>query len=144
MGKFNSNKVIRGTFGRAWVDGDLMANVKSFEAKATIDYEDLDINGDFGQKKRYMGYSIAGTGSLVVHKVYTRNIDRTDQILAGKDVRATLVMKLADPDAFGAERVALYDVHLDEITLLQFENKTVLEEEVPFTAGSFEFLDLIE
>ena len=52
MGKFNSNKVIRGTFGRAWVDGDLMANVKSFEAKATIDYEDLDINGDFGQKKR--------------------------------------------------------------------------------------------
>ena len=61
MGKFNSNKVIRGTFGRAWVDGDLMANVKSFEAKATIDYEDLDINGDFGQKKRYMGYSIAGT-----------------------------------------------------------------------------------
>ena len=42
MGKFNSNKVIRGTFGRAWVDGDLMANVKSFEAKATIDYEDLD------------------------------------------------------------------------------------------------------
>ena len=56
MGKFNSNKVIRGTSGRAWVDGDLMANVKSFEAKATIDYEDLDINGDFGQKKRYMGY----------------------------------------------------------------------------------------
>ena len=55
MGKFNSNKVIRGTFGRAWVDGDLMANVKSFEAKATIDYEDLDINGDFGQKKAVYG-----------------------------------------------------------------------------------------
>ena len=28
MGKFNSNKVIRGTSGRAWVDGDLMANIR--------------------------------------------------------------------------------------------------------------------
>ena len=66
MGKFSHNKVIRGTFGRVWVNGELMANVKSFEAKATIDYEDLDINGDFGQKKRYMGYSIAGT--MTLHK----------------------------------------------------------------------------
>lgn len=60
MGKFNSNKVIRGTFGRAWVDGDLMANVKSFEAKATIDYEDLDINGDFGKKSGIWGIPSPG------------------------------------------------------------------------------------
>ena len=49
-----------------------------------------------------------------------------------------------DPTGYGAERVALYDVKLDEITLSQFENRTVTEEEVPFTAGSFTFLDLIE
>ena len=36
MGKFNSNKVIRGTSGRAWVDGDLMANVKSFKPKPPL------------------------------------------------------------------------------------------------------------
>ena len=56
----------------------------------------------------------------------------------------TIVSALDDPTGYGAERVALYDVKLDEITLSQFENRTILEEEVPFTAGSFQYLDLIE
>ena len=125
MGKFNSNKVIRGTSGRAWVDGDLMANVKSFEAKATIDY------------------SIAGTMTLHKFDSYILKKYQT-AIMSGDLPEMKIVASLADPQSDGTQRVALYDVHLDEITLLQFENKTVLEEEVPFTAGSFEFLDLIE
>ena len=42
------------------------------------------------------------------------------------------------------ERVALHDVYFDEITLNKFENRTVLEEEVPFTAGYSEPLDMID
>ena len=143
MGKFNSNKVIRGTFGRAWVDGDLMANVKSFEAKATLDYEDMDVNGDLGQKKRYMGYSVAGT--MTLHKFDSYILKKYQAAIRNGDLpEMKIVAALADPQSYGAQRVGLYDVHLDEITLLQFENKTVLEEEVPFTAGDYEFLDLIE
>lgn len=143
MGKFNINKVIRGTFGRAWVDGDLMANVKSFEAKATLDYEDMDVNGDLGQKKRYMGYSVAGT--MTLHKFDSYILKKYQAAIRNGDLpEMKIVAALADPQSYGAQRVALYDVHLDEITLLQFENKTVLEEEVPFTAGDYEFLDLIE
>ena len=143
MQPFDHNKVIRGTFGKVWLDGERMANVKSFEAKATIDYEDMDINGDFGQKKRYMGYSIAGTMTL---HMYDSTIGAKYQtgIMNGELPDLTLVSALADPTGYGAERVALYDVKLDEITLSQFENRTILEEEVPFTAGSFQYLDLIE
>lgn len=50
---------------------------------------------------------------------------------------------LDDPSAYGAERVALYDVTLDELALSKFENKGLVEEEVPFKAGSFELLDLV-
>lgn len=143
MQPFDHNKVIRGTFGRVWLDGERMANVKSFEAKATIDYEDMDINGDFGQKKRYMGYSIAGT--MTLHK-YDSTIGAKYHagIMNGELPDLTIVSALDDPTGYGAERVALYDVKLDEITLSQFENRTILEEEVPFTAGSFQYLDLIE
>ena len=98
MGKFNSNKVIRGTSGRAWVDGDLMANVKSFEAKATIDYEDLDINGDFGQKKRYMGYSIAGTMTLHKFDSYILKKYQT-AIMSGDLPEMKIVASLADPQS---------------------------------------------
>ena len=140
---FNHNKVIRGTFGKVWVDGERLSNVKTFEAKATIDYEDMDVNGDFGQKKRYMGYSIAGT--MTLHKYDSFILSKYHAgVMNGELPEITVVSALDDPTGYGAERVALHDVKFDEITLSKFENRTVTEEEVPFTAGSFEFLDLIE
>jgi Protein of unknown function (DUF2001). len=140
--RFDHNKTIRGTFGKVWVDGDRMSNVRSFEAKLTIDYEDMDINGDFGQKKRYMGYSIAGTMTCFkVDSYIAKKIHKG--VMNGDLPDIKIVAVLDDPTGYGAERVALYDVKFDELTLSQFENKSLTEEEVPFTAGSFEFLDLI-
>ena len=66
-----------------------------------------------------------------------------DGIVTGELPELKLVAALDDPTAFGAERVALYDVTLDEVTLSKFENKGLVEEEVPFKAGSFELLDLV-
>ena len=142
MQTFDHNKTIRGTFGKVWLDGERLSNVKSFEAKATIDYEDMDINGDFGQKKRYMGYSIAGT--MTLHKFDSFILSKYHEgVMTGELPEMTVVTALDDPTGYGAERVALYDVKLDEITLSKFENRTLTEEEVPFTAGSYKFLDLI-
>ena len=143
MRTFNHNKVFRGTFGKVWVDGERMSNVKSFEAKAAIDYEDMNVNGDFVTKKRYMGYSISGT--MTLHKFDSFIVSKYQAGLMNGDLPdMTIVVALDDPTAYGAERVQLRDVLLDEITLSKFENKTLTEEEVPFTAGSYEFLDLIE
>ena len=142
MGKFSHNKVIRGTFGRVWVNGELMANVKSFEAKMTIDYEDLDINGDFAQKKRYMGYSIAGT--MTLHKIdsYIFNL-YADAYQRGEMPDVYIIASITDPQTSQTQRVRLTGVQFSEITLLQFENGTVLEEEVPFTAEGVKPLDSI-
>ena len=143
MRTFNHNKVFRGTFGKVWVDGERMSNVKSFEAKASIDYEDMNVNGDFGTKKRYMGYSISGT--MTLHKFDSFILRKYQKgVMTGELPDMTIVVALDDPTAYGAERVQLRDVMLDEITLSKFENKTLTEEEVPFTAGSYEFLDLVE
>ena len=139
---FSSNKVFRGTHGKLWVNNQAMADVKSFEAKASIDYEDMNINGDYGMKKRYMGYSIAGT--ITLHKFDSFIVKLyKDAVMSGELPDIKIVAALDDPTADGPERVALYDVCFDEITLSKFENRTVIEEEVPFTAGSFEFLDVI-
>lgn len=143
MRAFQHNKVFRGTFGKVWVDGERLSNVKSFEAKASIDYEDMNVNGDFGTKKRYMGYSISGT--MTLHKFDSFILRKYQKgVMTGELPDMTIVVALDDPTAYGAERVQLRDVMLDEITLSKFENKTLTEEEVPFTAGSFEFLDLVE
>lgn len=142
MNKFDHNKIIRGSFGKVWLNDEKLANVKSFEAKATLDYEDVDVNGDLGQKHRYMGYSVAGT--LTLHK-YDSTVAKLmkDAIVSGAMPEIKVIAALDDPTSYGAERVALYDVTLDELTLNKFENKGLTEEEVPFKAGSFKFLDVI-
>lgn len=139
---FSHNKVFRGTHGKLWVNNQVMADVRSFEAKASIDYEDMNINGDYGLKKRYMGYSIAGTITLYKFDSYIVRLYK-DAVMTGQLPELKVVSALDDPTADGPERVALYDVCLDELTLSKFENRSVIEEEVPFTAGSFEFLDVV-
>lgn len=142
MNTFDHNKIIRGSFGKVWLNDERLANVKSFEAKASLDYEDVDVNGDLGQRHRYMGYSVSGT--LTLHK-YDSTVAKLmkDAIVSGVMPEIKVIAALDDPTAYGSERVALYDVTLDEVTLNKFENKGLTEEEVPFKAGSFKFLDLI-
>lgn len=140
---FNQNKILRGTFGKLWVNNEKMANIKSFEAKVTGDYESVNVAEDFGEKQRYMGYSISGT--MTFHK-YDSKIASIykDAFETGVIPEITLIAAIDDPSVDGVERVALYDVTFDEFTLGKFEGKTILEEEVPFKAGSYKYLDLIE
>ena len=136
------NKILRGTFGRLWAQGKRLANVKSFEAKATLKYEAVEINGELCEPQRYLGYSLAGT--IVVHKTDTYLVNLIlNGMVTGSMPPIKLVGRLADPDANGSERVEIYDVTFDEATLMQFENATVSEESVPFKAGGFRYLDKI-
>lgn len=137
-----NNKIIRGTFGRLWINGELASDIKSFEAKVSLDYEDIHVNGDFGTQKRYMGYSISGT--MTMHKINSRILRMYSAgMMNGQLPDVRLDAALADPDSNGAQRVVLFDVTFDEVTLAQFENNTVLEEEVPFTAGSYKVTEMI-
>lgn len=136
------NKIIRGSFGRLWINGKHLANVKSFELKATMNYEAVNINGELCEQNRYLGYALAGT--MLLHKVdtYVAKLVK-DGMVTGSLPTIKLVGSLADPDSNGSERVEVYDVTLDEVTLMQFENATVSEESVPFKAGGYRFIDTI-
>ena len=142
MARIN-NKIIRGSFGSVWVNNEKKTNVKSFEAKVTGNYEDVNVNGELGTQKRYMGYSIAGT--MVLHKTGSEMLRLYGTgLMTGQLPEVKVDAALGDPDSSGTQRVVLYDVLFDEITLAQFENNTVLEESIPFTAGSYEIVDMID
>lgn len=64
------NQILRGQFGKVWIDGELFANVKSFEAKISLKYEAVDINGEMGVHQRLVGFE--GAGTLVLHKIDSR------------------------------------------------------------------------
>ena len=142
MGNVKSNKQINGTFGAVWVNGEKWMDVESFEAKITINYEDVNMSEDLATHKKMTGWS--GEGSMTVKKVYSRGANlMAKAVKTGQMPDIGLVGKLADPDAFGSERIAIKDVTFNEFMLLKFEQKTLGTEELPFNFADYDPIDLI-
>ena len=136
------NRVMSGTWGEVWVDGELWAELSGAQAKYSYSKSKISMCGNMVQGNKVTG--VSGSGTLSVHKMYTRNRKRSDSILEGKDVRATVIIKLDDPDAFGAERVALYDVSFEDETIADFTAGEPAKVSYPFTFGRREWLDTVE
>jgi hypothetical protein len=141
--KATSNRRFNGTYGNIWVNGELFADVDSFEAKVKIDFEDVNEAGDLSTHKFMTGWS--GDGSMTLRKIFSRG-----SIMIGKSLKEgicpvfTIVSKLADPNAYGAERISIKEVTFNEFTLMKFEQKTPLSEELSFNFADYDLIDLVE
>ncbi|WP_302782603.1 phage tail tube protein [Acidaminococcus intestini] len=142
MNKGVTNKIIRGTNGRLWMNDKLLANVKSFECKIKLEYEDIDENGNPIKQRRYIGASIEGT--MVLHKVDSAVLKLLNGAIMSMDMPdINLVSQVSDPSVTGMERVKLHNVTFDEFDLASFENAKVGEESIPFRAGGYAPTDTI-
>jgi len=143
MKKLKANRVMCGTWGEVWLDGDYVSECYGLQAKVSFNKEDVNICGQMAVDKKVT--SISCTGSLKLHKVNSRMaLAIGKKIRNGEDVRFTIISKLDDPDAYGAERVVLRNVSFDDLTLADWEvakNGTV---EAPFTFTDYELLDSVE
>lgn len=138
----SAKRVISGTWGEVWLDGDKVSECYGLQAKVSFNKEDIALCGQMASDKKVT--SIECTGSLRMHKVTSRMaLAIGENIRNGKDVRFTIVSKLKDPDAYGAERVVLSNVSFDDLTLADWEAKIVGKVECPFTFTDYEFLDEI-
>lgn len=135
-----ANRVMNGTWGEVWLDKDYVSECYGLQAKVSFNKEDVNICRQMAVDKKVT--SMSCTGSLKLHKVNSRMaIAIGDYIRNGMDKRFTIISKLADPDAYGAERIALSNVSFDDLTLADWEaakNGTV---EAPFTFTQYEFMD---
>lgn len=146
MPTIDGRRVLSGTYGRVWYNGDLWMEVQQFEAKVTAEREDVQIGLSMDTKIN----GLRGEGTLRLLKVYTRtNKTVLEDWKAGRDPRGTLIGAIADPDAVGGqdERIQIDNVWFNELTLLSFEKgagKT--EQEIPFgfTPTETRYLDTIE
>ena len=138
----SAKRVISGTWGEVWLDGDKVSECYGLQAKVSFNKEDIALCGQMASDKKVT--SIECTGSLRMHKVTSRMaLAIGENIRNGKDVRFTIVSKLKDPDAYGAERVVLSNVSFDDLTLADWEAKSVGKVEAPFTFTDFEYLDMV-
>lgn len=138
----SAKRVISGTWGEVWLNGEYVGECSKFQAKDSYTREKINMPGKL--RPGYKLQSVEGTGSMTLHKISSRMaILLGDAIKAGHDQRFTVISKLDDPDAYGAERISFLEVAFDDLTLADWEvavNGTV---EAPFTYEDYEFLDQI-
>lgn len=139
----NGNSVILGSYGKLYINNVRVAEVKSFELKANLQYEDILINGNLITQSKYKGATL--TGTMVVHKVNSANIKLVkDAIKTGIMPSIRLMGELTDPNVDGDEAIEVSEVMFDEATLLSFANGEVREESTAFRAGDFNYLSTID
>lgn len=142
MSRIRAKRQINGTFGAVWVNSDKWLDIDEFEAKVGIDLEDVNMAEDLATHKKMTGWN--GEGSMTVKKVYSRGAALlAEAVKAGTLPEIKLVGKVEDPDAFGAERVAIEEVTFSEFMLMKFEQKTLGTEELPFFFADYDMIDLI-
>lgn len=142
MNSYTPDRVINGTFGEVWVDNDYMAETIGLEAKIKLDTADVNMTGTLKKGTKVTG--ISGDGTLKLNKVSSHFIKKVaENLKKGRATRVTIITNLEDPEAFGAERIALNDCVLTELTLADWEAGKLGEESVPFTFSDFDVLEAI-
>lgn len=138
----SAKRVISGLYGEVWMDGEKIAECTACQGKVNKDKETVVLCGQFMADKKAV--SASGTGSLTLHKVDSGFLIKQKDVQDGVDCRYTVVSKLQDPDAYGAERVAFYNVSFDDLTLADWTAAKLGEVTTPFTFTRYELLDIIE
>ena len=139
----DTKRIMNGTFGELWLDGEYIGEVTKAQAKVEFQKEEVKQCGSWFTDSKVVGCK--GTGSLTMSKVNSRMaIKCADMVRKKKDVRFTIISKLADPDAYGAERISITGVQFDDLTLFDWEAQKPLETETPFTFTGYEYLDTVK
>ena len=140
-----SDRVVNGSYGELWLDGEKMAEVYGLDAQMEVMKAEVPMCGmNGGVGKKYTGWN--GTGSLRFNKVSsTFSKKQAEAIKEGIPLVSTIISKLADPSVakHGHERIELKGVQFDTISLAQWEAGQLIQHEVPFTFEDFNFLNTI-
>jgi predicted DNA-binding ribbon-helix-helix protein len=138
----DSTKVINGSFGKMFHDGEWLTNVTKAEATVEISKEEVPRAGT-----RWIGHkvtSLTGSGSMTGYKITNDFVKKIAQVAddnQGSFV-TELIMKIDDPENHeGKTYIRLKGVQFDSIPLLNYEVGSIVEEETPFTFSQFEYLD---
>lgn len=143
MKEIQSKQVVYGTYGEMWIDGYAVAEIQ--ELKATLSADKVEIKIARRMSKGYKVTGYTGKGSFKVHKVSSYFIKKlAPSIKEGRQVPCTNISKVADPDALGVERVALYNCLIDSVDLVNWSVGKVGEESYNFTFEDFDMLDAID
>lgn len=140
---YDSKRAINGTYGEVRLEGELVREATGLKADMALEFIDVPMCGDLAKHQKVSGMS--GNGSITMTKVNSRMaIKLSDMLKKGKTPTFTIISKLADPDAYGAERVVLKNCQFSTLTLADWTSGQVGSITQNFTFTDWDYLDIIE
>ena len=140
---YDSKRAINGTYGEVWLEGELVREATGLKADMALEFIDVPMCGDLAKHQKVSGMS--GNGSITMTKVNSRMaIKLSDMLKKGKTPTFTIISKLADTDAYGAERVVLKNCQFSTLTLADWTSGQVGSITQNFTFTDWDYLDIIE
>jgi len=138
----DSNKILKGTEGKVWFNGQLLSQIKSIEIKITGNFEDVNVVGSYATYSAYTGWN--GEGTITLQKIDSTVLSLLkDAFKTGVMPEIKIITKLNNPATGKAERTAIENVVVTELMLAKFEAKGLIEESMPFKFSDYTVLEAI-
>ena len=139
----SAKRVVNGSKGKMYLDGEYVAMVTSLSAKVAWNKETVYVDGTIMEDQKTI--SGKGTGSVEMEKVSSFMQQKIGEaVRSGRDVRFTILSDLNDEDAYGAERVEIPNVSFDEVDLVNWSKGKKVTGTYPFTFSDWTIIDAIE
>ncbi len=139
----SAKRVMNGSKGKLYLDGEYVAGVVSFSAKVAWTKETVYLDGTIMEDQKTI--SGKGTGSLEMEKVSSFMLQKVGEaVRSGLDVRFTMRSELNDPDAYGAERVEIKNISFDEVDIANWSRGKKVTGTYPFTFSDWTLIDVVE
>lgn len=138
----NQNKILNGSKGTAWLNGTLLATLSSIQLKVTGNFDDVNFCGDLSTYSVFTGWK--GEGTIKINKIDSTVLKLVaDGYKTGNVPELKIITKLTDSVSGQSERVAVTGVVISEFMIANFENKKVVEEEIPVKFTGYEVIETI-
>jgi hypothetical protein len=131
------NKYWTGSNGKIWVNDSNWDEISSFSVKAEFEFEEVP-NG-MKTSQVLVGYKVSG--SLKMRKTDSRALTLiADDYRNGIIPDVKIISKVLNKSTGETERIAYIGVTFDSLELANFEEKKIIEGELPFKAEDFKVL----
>lgn len=137
---FDTNSTINGTDGRLWINNTPCATIQSFVLHQTNVYEDVNKAGQKTKSRRVVGIEL--TGTITKYKTDNTMVGLMQDYKDGDTPEIKLIALLENPKTGMMQRATIKGVTFGEMDLINFEQKVLAREEIPFEAEDYKYQDL--
>ncbi|MBO5869607.1 MAG: hypothetical protein J6Q89_02540 [Clostridia bacterium] len=137
---FNTNETLNGTDGKLWINDTLCASIKSFTLKQKNVFETIDKAGQLTSSRRLVGIEL--TGTISKFKIDNSIAGIMKEYADGNPPEIKLIGLLENKTTGLIQRAIIKGVTFDELDIINFEQKKVIVEDIPYEAESYSYQDL--